>query len=147
VNPASVTLEDPHPSGLAELIAGLLEQQLAREPARAALLRPSTVVLAVPDAAVSVTVRTTPGEVRVSDGAAADAHLRIVASADRVLALAAAPLRAGMPDPLHRLGRAVWADVLTGRVRVHGLLRHPRRLARFTSLLSVSEPTRSHSDG
>jgi hypothetical protein len=139
-----VTLEDPHASGLAELIAGLLEQQLARQPARASLLRPSTVVLAVPDAAVSVTVRIAPGEVRVADGAATDAHLRIVAPADRVLALAAAPLRAGIPDPLHRLGRAVWADVLTGRVRVHGLVRHPRRLARFTSLLSVSEPTGSH---
>jgi hypothetical protein len=64
----------------------------------------------------------------------------VVAPADRVLALAAAPLRAGLPDPLRRDGRAALADVLRGRVRVHGMLRHPRRLARFTSLLSVHEP-------
>ena len=136
---ARVELVGSRPSGLAELIAGLLEQHLTREPARAALLDASTVVLVVPDAQVSVTVSLAPGTVRVADGASAQAHLRIVAPADRLLALAAAPLRAGLPDPLHPGGRSAIADVVTGRVRVRGMLRHPRRLARFTSLLSVHE--------
>ena len=135
-----VTLEGDDPSGLAELVAGLLSQHLAREPSRATLLARSIVVLSMPDADVAVTVRLEPGRVRVADGVAPEAHLRVVASADRVLALAAAPLRAGLPDPLRRDGRAALADVLRGRVRVHGMLRHPRRLARFTSLLSVHEP-------
>lgn|GEM_PF-804490 len=134
-----VTIENPRPSGLAEMIAGLLEQQLAREPAREALLRPSIVQLSVPDAGVAVTVRLTPDGIRVADGVSPDAHLRIAAPADRLLALAAAPLRAGVPDPLHPDGRAAIADLLTRRVRVHGLLRHPRRLARFTSLLSAHD--------
>lgn len=137
-----VTLESPHPSGLAEMIAGLLEQQLAREPAREALLRPSIVQLSVPDAAVTVTVRLAPDGVRVADGVAPDAHLRIDAPAERLLALAAVPLRAGMPDPLHPDGRAAIADLMTRRVRVDGLLRHPRRLVRFTSLLSAREQAR-----
>jgi hypothetical protein len=137
-----VTLEGDDPSGLAELLAGLLSRQLAREPGRAALLQPSVVVLSMPDAGVAVTVDLSPGRVRVVDGVAASAHIRVVASADRVLALAAAPLRAGLPDPLHREGRAALADVLRGRVRVHGIVRHPRRLARFTALLSVHEPER-----
>jgi hypothetical protein len=137
-----VALEGDDPSGLAELVAGLLSQQLAREPSRGTLLEPSVVVLSMPDADVAVTVRMEPGSVRVADGVAPDAHLRVVGPADRVLALAAAPLRAGMPDPLRRDGRAALADVLRGRVRVHGMLRHPRRLARFTELLSVHEPER-----
>ena len=137
-----VTLEGDDPSGLAELLAGLLSQQLAREPARAALLRPSVVVLSMPDAGVAVTVHLSPNHVRVVDGVAPGAHLRVVASADRVLALAASPLRAGLPDPLHREGRAALADVLRGRVRVHGMVRHLRRLARFTAQLSVHEPER-----
>lgn len=137
-----VTLEGDDPSGLAELVAGLLSQHLAREPARATLLDSSVVVLSMPDAGVAVTVRLEPGRVRVADGVAPGAHLRVVASADRVLALAAAPLRAGLPDPLRREGRAALADVLRGRVRVHGMLRHPRRLARFTTLLSVHQPER-----
>jgi hypothetical protein len=114
-------------------------------------VRPSLVVLAAPDAGVAVTVRLAPGSVRVADGVAPDAHLRVVADADRLLALAAVPLRAGLPDLLHREGRATIADLVTGRVRVHGLVRHPVRLARFTSLLSVHEPspgaTRGRSPG
>ena len=139
---SEVTLGGDDPSGLAELVAGLLSQHLVREPSRATLLEPSVVVLSMPDADVAVTVRLEPGRVRVADGAAPDAHLRVVAPAHRVLALAAAPLRGGLPDPLRREGRAVLADVLRGRVRVHGMLRHPRRLARFTALLSVHEPER-----
>jgi len=137
-----VTLEGDDPSGLAELVAGLLSQQLAREPSRGTLLEPSVVVLSMPDADVAVTVRLEPGRVRVADGVAPDAHLRVIGPADRVLALAAAPLRAGIPDPLRRDGRDAIADVLRGRVRVHGMLRHPRRLARFIELLSVHEPER-----
>ncbi len=140
--PPEVVLEGDDPSGLAELVAGLLSQQFAREPARAALLEPSVVVLSMPDARVAVTVHLAPGRVRVADGVASGAHLRVVASADRMLALAAAPLRAGLPDPLRREGRAVLADVLRGRVRVHGMVRHPRRLARFTALLSVHRSER-----
>ena len=137
-----VTLEGDDPSGLAELVAGLLSQQLAREPSRTTLLEPSVVVLSMPDAGVAVTVRLEPGSVRVADGVAPDAHLRVVAPADRVLALAAAPLRGGLPDPLRREGRAALADVLRGRVRVHGMVRHPRRLARFISLFSVYQQER-----
>lgn len=137
-----VTLEGDDPSGLAELVAGLLTQHLERDPSRATLLQPSVVVLSMPDADVAVTVRLEPGRVRVADGVAPDAHLRVIGPADRVLALAAGPLRAGLPDPLRRGGRTSLADVLRGRVRVHGMLRHPRRLARFTSLLSVHEPDR-----
>jgi hypothetical protein len=140
-----VTLEGADPSGLAEMVARLLEQRLARDPNLAMHLHPSVIVLRVPDAGVAVTVRIGPAGIGVADGTAPDAHVRIVAPSDRLLALAAAPLRAGMPDPLHRDGRAALADVLAGRVRVHGLVRHPRRVARFTSLLSVSERGRKRS--
>ncbi|CAN5659751.1 hypothetical protein BH18ACT17_BH18ACT17_07490 [soil metagenome] len=142
---ARIEVEGWAPSGLAEMLAGLLEQNLAREPRRAAHLKPSMVVLVVPDAGVAVTVRVARGEVRIADGAAAEADLRVIADADRLLALAVAPLRAGLPDPLHPAGRAAFADVASGRVRVHVLFRHPLRFARFTSLLSVYEPARGRS--
>jgi hypothetical protein len=140
VSGVTVTIEGSDPSGLSQMIAGLLEQHLARDPAREALVaRPTLVQLSVPDAEVVTTVRLSPDGVHVADGPARDAHLRIVAPSDRLLALAAAPLRAGFPDPAHADGRAAIADLITGRVRVRGLVRHPRRLAAFTSLLSVHE--------
>jgi hypothetical protein len=139
VTDARVRLVGAEPSGLAELIAGLIEQHLVREPSRANHLRRSVVVLSVPDAGVEITVRLQPGRVEVRDGGAPDAHLRVSAPSARLLALAAAPLRAGLPDPLDPEGRAVLRDVVTGRVRVRGMLTHPVRLARFASLLSVHE--------
>ena len=139
MSPAIVELHGDEPSGLAEMVAALVEQNLARDPSRLASLRPSVVVLEATDAGVAATVRIDERGVRVSDGAAGDAHLRIAADADRLLGLTAAPLRAGFPDLLHPLGRAVLADVATRRVRIRGLLRQPRRLMRFTRLLSVHE--------
>ena len=144
---ARVRLVGAEPSGLAEMVAGLIDQQLARDPTRARLLaHPRTViVLVVPDAGVEVTVRLAPASVEVRDGDAPDAHLVVTAPSDRLLALAAAPLRGGLPDVLEPDGRDVLADVLSGRVRVRGLVRHPVRLARFTSLLSVHEPPQGSS--
>lgn len=139
MRPAFVELEGDDPSGLAEMLATLIGQNLAREPSRLAHLRPSVIVLAATDAEVVVTLRLDEGVVRVCDGASGEAHLRIAAAADRLLALTTAPLLAGLPDPLRPRGRAVLADVLTGRVHVRGLLRHPIRLARFAALLSVHE--------
>ena len=134
---ARVELEGSEPSGLAELLAGLLEQHLAREPERAAHLRPSVVVLEAPDADVAVTVRLSPGAVSVSDGVAAEAHLHVVAPADRLLALAGAPLRAGLPDPLHRDGRAVLADVVEN---------HLDAIGHRTAVLVLGDARSNHTD-
>jgi hypothetical protein len=134
-----VTVVGPEPSGLTTLVAELIEQNLAREPGRARLLRPSVAVLDASDAAVTVQLRIAPHEVRVGDGDVPDAHLRVRADAERLLALTSAPLRYGLPDPTRPEGRAVVRDLVLGRVRVRGLLRHPVRLFRLTSLLSVAE--------
>ena len=141
---ARVELVGSSPSGLSEMLAAMLEQQLRRDPRRASHIVRSVVVLEAPDAGVATTVRLAPGRVRIVDGAASDAHLRVRADAGILLGLAGVPLRLGLPDPSRAAGRAAIADVATGRVRVRGLARHPRMLAGFLSLLSVHEaPTAS----
>ena len=126
------------PSGLAGMVGGLIDQNLERDPSRLRLLRPSSATITVPDAGVAITVRTSPGSVEVRDGADPDTQLGITADSERLLALTSAPLRFGLPDVFDPRGRAVLGDVLSGRVRIRGLLRHPRRLARLSSLLSVA---------
>jgi hypothetical protein len=134
----TVVHRSDEPSGLATMVGGLIDQNLERDPSRLRLLRPSSATITVPDAGVAITVRTGPGEVEVCDGADPDAQLAITADAERLLALTSAPLRFGLPDVFDPRGRAVLGDVLSGRVRIRGLLRHPRRLARLSSLLSVA---------
>ena len=124
-------------SGLAAMLADLLDQNLTREPARARLLRSCVATLEATDAGVATTLRLDRGRVVVADGTAARAHLRVRTSAERLLALAAAPLRFGLPDPLRPEGRAVLHDVARGLLRIDGLLAHPLRGARLMTLLSA----------
>jgi hypothetical protein len=128
---------DEH-SGLASMVGGLIDQNIERDPSRLRLLRTSAATITVPDAGVAITVRTGPGRVEVLDGADPDAPIAVTADSERLLALTSAPLRFGLPDVFDPRGRAVLCDVLSGRVRIRGLLSHPRRLARLSSLLSVA---------
>ncbi len=135
----TIEVVGPEPSGLASMVAELIEQNLARAPERHALLRSSVAVLDAPDADVTVFLRIAPGEVRIGDGDVPDAHLRIRADSGRLLDLTTAPLRFGLPDLLSPQGRSIVRDLLAGRLRIHGLARHPIRLARLTEVLSVAD--------
>jgi hypothetical protein len=135
---ARVVLTDAEPNGLAEMLARLLESNLACRPGRSALLRPATVELEAVDANVEVTVRVRRDSIEIANGRANPGRdLRIGAPSQELLALAAAPLVLGLPDPSRRDGRAVLAALVRRRVRISGLLRHPVMLARFARLLSV----------
>lgn len=134
----TITVIGGEPSGLASMVADLIEQNLARDPARTALLRRSVAVLDAPDADVTVYLRIEHGGVRVGDGDVPDAHLHIRSDSRRLLDLTIAPLRGGLPDPLRPEGRAIVGDLLRRRIRIRGLLRHPLRLVRLTKLLSAA---------
>ena len=138
----TVRFSDPEPGGLAQMIGGLIAQNLERDPGRRALLTGGVVAVSAPDAQVAVTVRMGPGDVVVSDGVSRDAHVVVTADSGLLLRMTASPLRMGLPDVFTKQGRAVLGDVLTRRVRIRGLLGHPGRLAAFTRLLSVYEPGR-----
>ncbi len=137
-----ITVVGSEPSGLASMAAELIEQNLARDPARRGLLRRSVAVLDASDVDVTVFLRIAPEEVRVGDGNVPDAHLVIRAESGRLLDLTTAPLRFGLPDVLTPEGRAIVGDLLGRRMRIRGLLRHPLRLARLTKLLSVADTGR-----
>jgi hypothetical protein len=137
-----ITVVGGEPSGLASMVADLIEQNLARDPTRTALLRSSVTVLDALDADVTVFLRIERDGIRVGDGDVPDAHLRIRSDSERLLDLTTVPLRAGLPDPLRPEGRAIVGDLLRRRIRIRGLLRHPLRLARLTKLLSVADGDR-----
>jgi hypothetical protein len=122
------------------MIGGLIEQNLERDPSRQALLNGAVVAISAPDAEVAVTVRMGRGDVVVSDGVKPEAKVVITADSSLLLAMTASPLRFGLPDAFTKQGRAVLGDVLARRVRIRGLIGHPRILAGLTRLLSVHEP-------
>lgn len=129
---------DDEPSGLATMVGGLIEQNIERDPSRRRLLRPAVTSITVPDVGIAITVRTGAGDVEVRDGADPAAQIAITADSAELLELTSAPLRFGLPDLFDPRGRAVLRNVVSRRVRIRGLLRHPRRLARLSALLSVA---------
>ena len=136
----TVSLADVEPNGLAEMVAGLIEANLHRHPARRRLFKPAVVEITARDAHVSVTLTFALGSVVVANGASADgrAHLRVVTDSATLLELSATPLRLGLPDPLSRRGRHLVRSVLGREIRIDGMLRHPVKLARLNKLLSVA---------
>jgi hypothetical protein len=138
--PPAVRILGDDPSGLADLLARLLEGNLGSDPSRVRLLHPGVVLVAATDADVAARIELGPGVVTVSDvePSTALADLRIRASAGDLLTLAGAPLLLGLPSPFRREGRDVLRRILTRRVRISGMVRRPLLLARFARLLSVS---------
>jgi hypothetical protein len=122
--------------GIRELIEGLVRQNLGRDPSRR-LRRRDVVAIEAVDAGVAVSLRSSDGTILVTDGRDPDARVVVSASSTKLLELAAAPLRFGLPDAFSRDGRALTRDLLTRRIQVRGLIRHLGTVRRLTSLLSA----------
>jgi hypothetical protein len=132
-----VIYADAVPTGLASMLGGLIEQNLARDPGRRRLLRSAVYTIEAPDAGVAVTLHVDPTGVRVAEGPDPTASVRVRADSARLLSIAGVPLRFGFPDALTGPGRSVLADILRGKVRIGGLVRHPMLVSRLTLLLSA----------
>jgi hypothetical protein len=129
---------DAEPSGLATMIGGLIEGNLAAHPDRAKLLRPAVVGIVATDAGVAITLRLAPGRVTVADGLLGRPQVAVEADSGTLTELTSTPLRLGFPDAMTPEGRAVSQKLLRGDLRVRGLGRHPGIVSRLNRLLSVA---------
>jgi hypothetical protein len=121
------------------MLEELIEQNLERDPSRRRLLaRPLRAVIEVPDARVRAAVLVDgAGTIVVHGGDDPLAPIRVRADGQKVLDLASVPLWAGLPDVRTRDGRAVGRDLLSGAIRVRGLVTHLGDVRRLTMLLSA----------
>jgi hypothetical protein len=138
VSPPAVEYLDAEPSGLATMIGGLIEGNLTAHPDRVALLKPAVVGIVATDAGVAITLRLAPSRITVADGLLGRPQLIVEADSETLTELTASPLRLGFPDALTSEGRAVAGELLKGRLRVRGLVRHPGIVSRLNRLLSVA---------
>ena len=136
MSPGSGSASVEEPSGITALIDGLVRQNLRRDPTRH-LLRGDVVTIGAVDADVSVSIRPSEGGIAVVDGRDPSARVVVSASSTKLLELAGAPLRLGLPDVFTHAGRAVIGDLLAKRIRVRGLIRHLGTVRRLTVLLSA----------
>jgi hypothetical protein len=127
-----------------ELVQGLVDANLERDPARALRLskREAASLVAI-DADVAVTIqmlpgaRRAPGSVLIHDGRDPWAEIVVRAESLGLLELAATPLRFDLPDVMTRDGRTVVGQLLRGRIKVTGMFRHLGTVRRLSMLLSA----------
>jgi len=127
-----------------ELVQGLVDANLQRDPARALRVskREAASLVAI-DADVAVTIQMlpgahrAPGTVLVHDGRDPWAEIVVRAESLGLLELGATPLRFDLPDVTTRDGRDVVAQLLRRRIRVTGMLRHLGTVRRLSMLLSA----------
>jgi len=127
-----------------ELVQGLVDANLERDPSRALRLsKREAASLVATDADVAVTIQMLPGAFRapgtvlVHDGRDPWAEIVVRAESLGLLELAATPLRFGLPDVLTRDGRNVVTQLVRRRIRVNGMLRHLGTVRRMSMLLSA----------
>lgn len=134
-----VEYPDPEPNGLASMLGGLLEGNLAAHPHRERLLTSvSTYGIRATDIGVAVSIRLAPGKVTVRNGIIGKPQIVVETDADTLVGLSSVPLKFGLPDIATKEGRAVNGKLLRGRLKVKGLFVHPGKLARLNKLLSVA---------
>ena len=135
---AEVRFLDPEPNGIAAMMGGLIEANLAAHPERAELLKPAIVGIVAEDAHVSLTLDISPREVTVKNGLAERTDVLVRADSETLTELSSAPLRLGFPDAFTRPGRALTKKLFSGTLRVQGLVRHLGAVSRLNRLMSVA---------
>jgi hypothetical protein len=135
----NVEYTDAEPNGLATMIGGLIEANVATDPGRARLLGPPAVVgIVARDAEVACTVRLSPMRVTVANGLIGRPSVVVRADTVTLTDLTTVPLRLGFPDAMTPGGRGLTAKLIRRDLSVRGLLRHPAVVSRLNRLLSVA---------
>jgi len=136
---ARVIYGDAEPNGLAAMLGGLIEGNLAAHPDREALLaKPATYTIVAHDIDVAVSLRFAPGEVTVRNGVVGKTDLMVRTDSDTLMSLSSVPLKFGLPDSMTKEGREVNKKLLKGQLKVKGLMLHTGKLARLNKVLSVN---------
>jgi hypothetical protein len=134
-----VEYPDPEPNGLAAMLGGILEGNLAAHPHRERLLSAvSTYGIRATDIGVEVSIRMAPGKITVRNGIVGRPQIMVETDADTLVGLSSVPFKFGLPDIATKEGREVNGKLLRGRLKVRGLFLHTGKVARLNKLLTVA---------
>jgi hypothetical protein len=126
-------------NGLACMLAELLKENL-QNPAKRWILESmhGRVGIVARDADVAMTIDMGDGRVAIHDGLLPSRDLTITTDSEKITSLSLLAVKFGLPVFHDEAGRAVVKDLLSGVVKIDGLLRHPVLLTKLTLLMSVN---------
>lgn len=120
---------------IADIIKGNLEEKPKREKDFNALN--GSIYMQAEDAEVDMTLIFKKGSLEVHNGKVGKPKISIVTDSGTMLDLANISVKFGLPYYFDATGREVIAKLVTGKLKIKGLVSHPIKLTRFTKLMSV----------
>jgi hypothetical protein len=125
--------------GLPEMLATLLRQNLEQKPYKLKDFNALDIVvgLKVTDLEVEMTLVFRNGRLVIYDGLVIDPKLLITTDSEGMFDLNLIHIRFGLPWYLDAQGRKVLKSLLSGRLKIRGMLTHMGSLTRLTKIMSV----------
>jgi hypothetical protein len=126
--------------GFACMIADLIRQNMEQHPekARDFIALGSAISIEARDAEVTITLVFRRGSLYIYNGVHGFADISLSSDSATILELSLAKMLFGLPNLLDSAGRKMVKKILTGELKVGGLLRRPGQLVRLTRLMSVN---------
>ena len=126
--------------GLADMVFHLIRQNLEQKPHRLSSFRAldSNVTIMARDIDITVTLVFEKGKLTVHNGIVGKTDLKIIADHDAILGLCLLNIRLGLPNYFDKTGRDILKNLLHGKLKIEGVLKHPLQLTHLTKLFSVN---------
>lgn len=125
--------------GLAVMVADLIRQNIEAKPVKRKYLKKlnKNVSINAVDAGVSITLKFNKGKLTISGREEKNAHVKITTDSQTILDLSAIKIIAGIPWFFDSLGLKVVKKLLSGELKIRGLIRHLLTILNLMKLFSV----------
>jgi len=126
--------------GLADMVFHLIRQNLEQKPhkLRSFQALKSNVVIVASDIEITITLAFRNGKLTVYNGIVGEADLKIVTDHDVILQLSLINICLGLPNYFDETGRDILKNLLLGKLKIEGMLKHPLQLTHLTKIFSVN---------
>ncbi|MBU1171448.1 MAG: SCP2 sterol-binding domain-containing protein [Proteobacteria bacterium] len=130
---------DVEDGGMASMIADIIKGNLQEKPKRKNdfIALNGNIYMNAEDAEVDMTLVFNKGSLMVHNGKVGNPQICIATDSGTLLDLANINVKFGLPYYFDSIGWGVITKLLTGKLKIKGLVTHPIKLTRFTKLMSV----------
>lgn len=125
--------------GLAVMVADLIRQNIEAKPNKRKYLNRLNrkVSINASDAGVSITLKFNKGKLTISGIEEKDAHVKIITDSQTILDLSAIKIIMGIPWFFDSQGLKVMKKLLTGELKINGMIAHFLTILNLMKLFSV----------
>jgi len=121
------------------ILADLLESNVKQKPSKMRTFNNlcSVIAIEVTDIEAAVYLIFSGGKVTIEKGIEEKPHIIIRADSEKVMGLNFINIKWGLPYYFDKAGRTVIKHLLSGQIKIKGMLFHPIILTRLTKVMSV----------